>query len=1547
MSTPGSPGFEAAATAGSPQIMSPYQRFAAFPEKAGLYDPANEHENCGMAAVATLRGVPGHDIVDHALVALRNLEHRGAVGGDVGTGDGAGLLTQIPDEFFRAVTEFELPPMGEYLAGTAFLPQSPAEREQMCASFGELAEEQGLSVLGWRDVPVDASMIGTLAKESMPYFRQVFIGFAPEDSMAYQESASGTLDQRGWRLRKRGQNRLGVYFPSLSSKTITYKGMLTTAQLEPFFPDLSDERYKTTLGIVHSRFSTNTFPSWPLAQPLRNIAHNGEINTVKGNRNWMRARQSVMASELLGEDPESLFPICTPGASDSTSFDEAAELLMLSGRPLAQSMRMMIPEAWENHETMDPGLRAFYQYHAQLMEAWDGPAAIAFTDGRQVGAMLDRNGLRPARYWVTDDGLVVMSSEVGVLDLEPSSIVRKGRVAPGMMLLLDTVEGRIIEDEEIKAELASSAPWADWVQENLVKLADLPERLHVRHPSESVRLRQQTFGYTHEELRVLIGPMATAGAEPLGAMGTDTPIAVLADRPRLLFDYFVQTFAQVTNPPLDAIREELVTSLGLHIGPNGNLLSNEQVRSRQVALDFPVINNDELAKIANIRNDDGAKIALKVRALYRAGSKEEELRQRIREICEKVSAAVNRGVSYIVISDRDSNAQWAPIPSLLMLSAIHHHLLKSANRTKVSLVVEAGDVREVHHVACLIGYGAAAVNPYLAMETAEDMVRRGELTAVNEEQAVHNLLTALGKGVLKIMSKMGISTVASYCGAQTFEAVGLAQNVVDQYFSGTHSPMGGVGLDVLSAETLERHSRAYPADGNDLGRGNELEIGGEYQWRREGPPHLFNPQTIFKLQHSTKTRRYDIFKQYSKYVDDQSEELLTLRGLFKLSSDRQPVPIEEVESVAEIVKRFNTGAMSYGSISQEAHETLAIAMNRLGGRSNTGEGGEHPARLEDPERRSAVKQIASGRFGVTSQYLTHADDLQIKMAQGAKPGEGGQLMGKKVYPWVAETRHSTPGVALVSPPPHHDIYSIEDLAQLIFDLKRANTGARVHVKLVSLHGVGTVAAGVTKAKADVVLISGHDGGTGASPLNSLKHAGTPWELGLAEAQQTLMLNGLRERVTVQVDGQLKTGRDVIIAALLGAEEYGFATAPLVVSGCIMMRVCHLDTCPVGVATQNPVLRDRYTGQADHVVNFFEFVAQEVREYLAELGFRTLDEAIGHVDAIDMDDAKRHWKSSGLDLGAVLDSYDPNDPVTASMLRRTRGQDHELEKHFDMGLIQLAGSAITHGEKVHIEKKVINTDRSVGTMLGHEVTKARGLKTLENNTIVVELTGEAGQSLGAFLPHGITLHLSGDANDYVGKGLSGGRIIAHPDPEAPLVAEQNVIAGNVIGYGATAGEMFLRGQVGERFLVRNSGATAVVEGIGDHGCEYMTGGQALILGPTGRNFGAGMSGGTAFLLDFDEQKVNSQAHRNGDLLLLEPDEEDRAIIGDLLRRHHEETGSAVAEALLQDPEKTYSRITKVLPRDYDAVLRARSSALDEGLDPNGDAVWQKILEATRG
>ena len=1529
------------------KVISPYERYAAFPEKSGLYDPAQEHDNCGMAAIATLRGEPGHDIVDYALHALRCVEHRGAVGGDEGTGDGAGILTQIPDELFRAVCEFVLPEAGQYAAGTAFLPQEAGEREDVIANFKEMASVQGLKVLGWREVPTDDSMIGSSSRDSMPFFAQAFLTFADEDSLEFQESAEGTLDQRAWRLRKRAQVRLGVYFASLSSRTITYKGMLTTAQLEPFYPDLSDHRYKSTLGIVHSRFSTNTFPSWPLAQPLRHMAHNGEINTVEGNRNWMRARQATMAGPVLGDDPEYLFPICTPGASDSTSFDEAAELLMLSGRPLSMAMRMMIPEAWENHESMDPDLRAFYEYHSTLMEPWDGPAAIAFTDGDQLGAVLDRNGLRPARWWVTEDGLVVLSSEVGVAELEPATVVRKGRVAPGMMFLADTKAGRIIEDEEIKADFASKQPWREWVQENRVTLKDLPERLHVKHPAGSVRLRQQTFGYTHEELKILIGPMATTGAEPLGAMGTDTPIAVLAERPRLIYDYFVQRFAQVTNPPLDAIREELVTALGRHVGPEGNLLSNGQVKSKQLQLDFPVLTNDQLARIANQRSDDGAKAALRVRGLFRVGSTEEEFRERIRTLCEQVSAAVNRGVGYIIVSDRDSNAQWAPIPSMLLVSAIHHHLLKSANRTRASLLVEAGDVREVHHIACLIGYGASAINPYLAIETAEDMVRRGDITDITEEQAVANLIKALGKGLLKIMSKMGISTVSSYCGAQTFEAIGLAQHVVDQYFSGTDSLMGGVSVDVITAEVLARHARAYPPEGNDLGRGSELEVGGEYQWRREGPPHLFNPETVFKLQHASRTRRYDIFKQYTKAIDDQSSALMTLRGLFALKGQRRPVPISEVEPVSEIVKRFNTGAMSYGSISQEAHETLAIAMNRLGARSNTGEGGEHPARLVDPQRRSAIKQIASGRFGVTSQYLTHASDLQIKMAQGAKPGEGGQLMGKKVYPWVAETRHSTPGVSLVSPPPHHDIYSIEDLKQLIYDLKRANTGARVHVKLVSLHGVGTVAAGVAKATADVVLISGHDGGTGASPLNSLKHAGTPWELGLAEAQQTLMLNGLRERVTVQVDGQLKTGRDVVIAALLGAEEYGFATSALVVSGCIMMRVCHLDTCPVGVATQNPTLRERYTGKADHVVNFFEFVAQEVREYLAELGFRSLDEAIGHIDSLNLDEAKRHWKTEGLDLGKVLTGWDPTDPQVARQLRRTTTQDHELEKHFDIALIEQCQPAIQRGERVRISRTVQNTDRAVGTMLGHELTKALGLSALEHNTIDISLTGQAGQSLGAFLPQGITIRLSGDSNDYVGKGLSGGRLILAPDPSAPFAPEENVLAGNVIGYGATAGEIFLAGQVGERFLVRNSGATAVVEGVGDHGCEYMTGGQTLIIGQVGRNFGAGMSGGTAYVLDFEPSKLNTQAAANGELLLLRIDEEDKQIILDLLRRHQAETGSPLAQRLLQDPQNLLERITKILPRDYDRVLTARSAALDDGLDPDGDAAWQKILEVTNG
>ena len=1538
--------------AGGP--VDPFVRYADIPAAQGLYDPSRETENCGLAVIATLRGTPGHDIVQHALTALRALEHRGAVGADEGTGDGAGLLTQIPDELFRAVVDAELPPVGEYVAGTAFLPPVDGERAEAKEAVERLAEEEGLQVLAWREVPTDPSALGVGSRAAMPAFEQLFLSLA--DGQDGTEPGQ-SLDVRAWRVRRRAQSRAGVYFPSLSSQTIVYKGMLTTAQLEPFYPDLSDERFTTRLGVVHSRFSTNTFPSWPLAQPFRTIAHNGEINTVKGNRNWMRARQGQLKHPMLGEVPEDLFPLISPLGSDSASFDEVAELLMLSGRPLTQAIMMIIPEAWENHATMDPARRAFYQYHSMLMEPWDGPAAVAFSDGTQVGAVLDRNGLRPARWWVTDDGLVVLASEVGVVPIEPSAVVRKGRVAPGRMFLVDTEQGRIIGDDEIKAEVASAQPWEDWVRQNLLDLESLPEREHVRHTSESILQRQRIFGYTSEELRILVGPMAQTGAEPLGAMGTDTPIAVLAKRPRLLFDYFVQSFAQVTNPPLDAIREEQVTSMRTAIGPQGNVLSLEQVRTRQVDVPFPVIDNDQLARIQHLRDADGTRLTLKVNGVYRVAGGVEELRAQLKAICEQVSAAVNRGVEYVVLSDRGATAQWAPIPSLLLTSAVHHHLLASANRTKSSLIVEAGDVREVHHVAVLLGYGASAVNPYLAMESAEELVRTGEVSGVTAEQAVANLIKALGKGVQKIMSKMGISTVASYTGAQTFEALGLSRRFVDRYFVGTTSPLDGVGIDVVAAEIQARHEFAYPPDGNDINPYRELEVGGEYQWRREGAPHLFNPETVFRLQHSTRERRYDVFKDYTRRVDDQAEELMTLRGLMRLrTGERPPVPVSEVEPVESIVRRFSTGAMSYGSISQEAHETLAIAMNRLGARSNSGEGGEDPERLLDPERRSKIKQIASGRFGVTSLYLATATDLQIKMAQGAKPGEGGQLMGTKVYPWVARTRHSTPGVSLVSPPPHHDIYSIEDLAQLIHDLKRANPTARVHVKLVSESGVGTVAAGVAKARADVVLISGHDGGTGASPLNSLKHAGTPWEIGLAEAQQTLMLNGLRERVTVQVDGQLKTGRDVVIAALLGAEEFGFATAPLVVSGCIMMRVCHLDTCPVGVATQNPELRARFTGKPEFVVNFFEFIAQEVRELLSQLGFRTLDEAIGHRELLDVDAALHHWKSEGLDLSGILadPSVGRRPGHEDAPMRRTTEQDHDLASHIDHRFIARLGDTLTTGTPVVMDEAVVNTDRSVGTLLGYHVTSTRLADELDDDTITVRLTGEAGQSLGAFLPAGVTLRLSGDANDYVGKGLSGGRVIVRPDAEAPFVAEENTVAGNVIGYGATSGQLFLRGRVGERFLVRNSGATAVAEGIGDHGLEYMTGGEALILGETGRNLAAGMSGGRAWVLDLDREDLNPLAVREDALILEAPSAQDRLRIAELLELHRAETGSAVAAALLADlraggdaADAAWDRFTTVLPRQYDLVLRTRQAATAEGLDPDGEAVWDRLLEVTRG
>ncbi len=1512
--------------------------FSARPAATGLYDGQHEHDACGVAFVATLRGSAGHDIVEHALTALRNLDHRGATGADPRVGDGAGILTQVPDAFLREVVGVPLPPAGAYAVGIAFLPADPAERAHLVASLERIAGEERLRVLAWRDVPISADLVGEVARACMPHFAQLFV--------AADHPASGLeLERLAFCLRKRAERELDVYFPSLSCRTLVYKGMLTTGQLEPFFPDLSDRRYASELALVHSRFSTNTFPSWPLAHPFRLIAHNGEINTVKGNRNWMAARESQISSDLIPGDLARLTPICTPGASDSASFDEVLELLHLGGRSLPHSVLMMIPEAWENHTDMDPARRAFYEFHSTFMEPWDGPACVTFTDGNQIGAVLDRNGLRPGRFWVTDDGLVVLASEVGVLDLDPARVVRKGRLQPGRMFLVDTAERRIVEDDEVKATLAGEHPYDDWLHAGLIDLADLPEREHVVHTPASVTRRQQTFGYTEEELRVLLAPMARGGAEPIGSMGTDTPIAVLSTRPRLLFDYFTQLFAQVTNPPLDAIREELVTSLGTTIGPEQNALTATAAHCRQVALPFPVIDNDELAKIVHV-NADGdlpGYATVVVRGLYDVTGGGEALRARLGEIFDEVSAAIATGARFVVLSDRDSGRDLAPIPSLLLTSAVHHHLIRAKTRTQVGLLVEAGDVREVHHVALLVGYGAAAVNPYLAMESVEVLARQGRLGDTTPEDAVAHLIKALGKGVLKVMSKMGISTVASYRGAQVFEAIGLSHELVSEFFTGTTSQLGGIGLDVVAAETAQRHDAAYPLDGVGTAH-RRLDVGGEYQWRREGEHHLFDPETVFRLQHATRARRYDVFQQYTRRVDEQSERLMTLRGLFGFdTASRRPVPLDEVEPVSEIVKRFSTGAMSYGSISQEAHEVLAVAMNRLGGRSNTGEGGEDDDRLLDPVRRSAVKQVASGRFGVTSLYLTHADDLQIKMAQGAKPGEGGQLPAHKVYPWIARTRHSTPGVGLISPPPHHDIYSIEDLAQLIHDLKNANPAARVHVKLVSEVGVGTVAAGVSKAHADVVLISGHDGGTGASPLTSLKHAGAPWELGLAEAQQTLLLNGLRDRIVVQVDGQLKTGRDVVVAALLGGEEFGFATAPLVVSGCIMMRVCHLDTCPVGVATQNPELRKRFTGKPEFVETFFEYIAEEVREHLAALGLRSIDEAVGMVELLDTRRAVEHWKASGLDLTPVLAVPDV---APGAARRQVTGQDHGLEKALDHSLVAMASDALERREPVRITLPVRNVNRTVGTMLGHEVTK-RYPQGLADDTIDVTLTGSAGQSLGAFLPRGITLRLLGDANDYVGKGLSGGRVVVRPDHAATFVAEDHVVAGNVVAYGATAGEIFIRGTAGERFCVRNSGASAVVEGVGDHALEYMTGGTVVVLGATGRNVAAGMSGGTAYVLDLRRDRLNPAAMASGEVELSAVEGPDADELRALVTRHRDETGSAVAERLLTDWPGALERFTKILPRDYRIVLAVRDQATIEGLDLDGDEVWTRITEASRG
>ncbi|CAB5046854.1 MAG: glutamate synthase large subunit [Actinobacteria bacterium] len=1510
----------------------------------GLYDPRFEHDACGVSFVANIKGVRSREIVTLGITALCNMEHRGATGAEADTGDGAGILIQVPDAFLRAVVDFSLPVAGAYAAGVVFLPADPTRAATAMATVEKIMSEEGLRPLGWRDVPNNPDCLGASARAMMPIIRQFFV-----DDPAGAQGID--LDRKIFVPRKRIESVLvgdiRTYFSSLSSRTLVYKGMFTTPELGDFFPDLWDERMESCLALVHSRFSTNTFPSWPLAHPYRYIAHNGEINTVQGNRNWMATREALLDSDMI-PGLERAFPICSPDMSDSASFDEVLELLHLSGRTLPHALLMMIPEAWENNENMDPARRAFYRFHSSLMEPWDGPADIAFTDGTLIGAVLDRNGLRPGRYWVTSDDLVVLASEAGVLDIEPSRVIRKGRLQPGKMFLVDTSLGRIVDDEEIKTDLAAQHPYEKWLTEGLTELSSLPAREHVVYSNDSVTRRQQMFGYTEEELKVILAPTARTGTEPLGSMGTDTPIAVLSDRSRLLFDYFQQLFAQVTNPPLDAIREEVVTAIGTSVGPEANLLAPGPDSCRQLVLPFPIIDNDDLAKIIHI-NDDNTHphlAAVVISGLYRVADGGAGLRSALDDVRAEVTEAIINGARIIVLSDRNSDEVFAPIPSLLLTSAVHHHLIREKRRTQVGMVVECGDAREVHHMALLVGFGAGAINPYLAFETVENIISNDMylLGSMDPLKAVKNYIKASGKGVLKVMSKMGVSTVASYTGAQIFEAIGLSTELVNEFFTGTVSRLGGIGLDEIAAEVATRHALAHPTR-PDLRAHRRIELGGEYQWRREGEYHLFNPETVYRLQHATRAGRYDVFKQYTRDVDDQSERLATLRGLFHLrTGDRASISIDEVEPVSEIVKRFSTGAMSYGSISAEAHENLAIAMNRLGAKSNTGEGGEDPERFvpmaNGDSKRSSIKQVASGRFGVTSEYLVNADDLQIKMAQGAKPGEGGQLPGYKVYPWVAKTRHSTPGVGLISPPPHHDIYSIEDLKQLIHDLKNANPLARVHVKLVAEVGIGTVAAGVSKAKADVVLISGHDGGTGASPLTSLKHAGAPWELGLAEAQQTLMLNGLRDRIVVQADGQMKTGRDVIIATLLGAEEFGFATAPLVVSGCIMMRACHLDTCPVGIATQNPELRKRFNGKPEFVVNFFEYIAQEVREYLAELGFRTLKEAVGHVELIDAEKAVNHWKAQGLDISPML--VVPQNPYSSTPFMSV-AQDHGLADALDNQLIALSKAALADATPVSISLPIRNVNRTVGTMLGYEITKKWGGDGLPDGTITVNFTGSAGQSFGAFVPSGVDMRLEGDSNDYLGKGLSGGRIVLHPHRDSPFVAEDNVIAGNVIGYGATGGEIFIRGMVGERFCVRNSGATAVVEGVGDHGCEYMTGGNVVVLGATGRNFAAGMSGGIAYVYD---PKNEFSGKVNYEMVELETVTGiDAEWLRTTIARHFEFTGSAVAERVLKDFDTEVTHFRKVMPRDYKLVLSVMASAKADGLTEQETS--DRVMEAARG
>ena len=1491
------------------------------PPAQGLYDPAHEHDACGIGFVANVRGIQSHEIISKGIQVLINLTHRGACGCDPETGDGAGILIQIPHKFFaRECTKlgFTLPARGAYAVGMTFLPVEKLERLQCEGIIERITREEGLSVLGWRDTPVDGSAIGRVARGSQPYIQQLFVG----RPIGMDENA---FERKLYVVRKRAESEIAeseiqdkdmFYVPSLSARTIVYKGLLLAPQIANFYAELSDPDVMSALCLVHQRFSTNTFPSWQLAHPYRYVAHNGEINTLKGNVNWMRARQSVLRSPLFGEDIKKLSPIITPDGSDSSNFDNAVELLFQTGRELPHVMAMMIPEAWAGNPHMKPEKRAFYEYHASLMEPWDGPAAMAFTDGRVIGAMLDRNGLRPGRYVVTQDDTVVMASEAGVLEIPAEEIKMKGRLQPGKMFLVDTVEGRIVTDKEIKNRLSFRKPYAQWLKENQISLDQLPEPVRV-HASDhqTILSRQRAFGYTDEDLKMILEPMAGKGEEPIGSMGTDTPLACLSDRPQPLFNYFKQLFAQVTNPPIDSIREELVMSLISYIGSEGNILEETPANCHTLKLQHPILTNRDLEKLRRVSRGD--MLATTLPTLFRAADGDMGLKFALDELCRRASLSVKSGYSLLILSDRGVDKDYAPIPCLLALAAVHNVLLREETRTQVALIIESGEPREVMHFALLAGYGASAINPYLAIETFEDLARRSYLPdAVTAEIAIKNFIKATNKGLLKTFSKMGISTLQSYQGAQVFEAIGLNKDLIDTYFTGTTSRLEGVGLEVLTREALMRHEHAFqPATEFET----ELAVGGNYHFRTNGEYHLLNPQTIGTLQRSVREGNFKTFQEYAELIDGENRRLCTLRGLMQLKKSETPVPLEEIEPAKEIVKRFTTGAMSFGSISQEAHETLAIAMNRIGGKSNTGEGGESETRFRPDAngdlRRSAVKQVASARFGVTTNYLVNADELQIKMAQGAKPGEGGQLPGHKVDEGIAKLRHSIPGVGLISPPPHHDIYSIEDLAQLIYDLKNVNPAARIAVKLVAEVGVGTVAAGVAKAHADVVLISGDSGGTGASPLSSIKHAGIPWELGLAETQQVLLLNDLRSRIRVQTDGKLQTGRDVAIAALLGAEEFGFATAPLVAMGCIMMRKCHLNTCSVGIATQDPALRKLFQGQPEHVINFFFFIAEQLREYMASMGFRTVDEMVGRVDMLEAQPAVEHWKASGLDLSAIL--YNPPVPGRVSR-RRVQEQDHGLNQALDHAIIAQSRPALENATPVAIQLPIRNVHRTVGAMLSGEIARRYGSAGLPDDTIRVQFQGSAGQSFGAFLAQGVTLRLEGDANDYVGKGLSGGRVVVYPPAHARFAAEENILIGNVALYGATSGEAFFNGVAGERFGVRNSGATAVVEGVGDHGCEYMTNGLVVVLGACGRNFAAGMSGGIAYVfdekLDFAVKRCNLAAV---DLdPLLEPGDVEQ--LHHLVSRHFELTGSRRARLILDNWLAMLPRFIKVFPHEYKRV-----------------------------